>query len=179
MGKVKICDAGAMNLAAGIIKQAVSDFCNYVEEIVFYEDMESGMEKTIEKFAKRGFNLTKGEADHWRKVTIYELKLEMNNVERFFHSEWYRELCYMDADFMIKKMKETSIINMCDKVSVKLRRINEKNKSNNASLNTLKEFERLKGFLKSEYLTELTDKSAEYWLEYMLRKSRCIYCDFV
>ena len=176
MAKMKICDEGAWKLAAGIIRQAVGDYANYVERLVVLNDTARAVKMIKNKQAKEGLADEEGMA--FIALDINKTEAAMGTIEKFFESAWCHELCGLDADYLIKTTREKSIRDMCDLTAAKLKRITEKNKGKRQAQNALREFESVKLFLHSNYLQHLTDKKCEYWLEKMKKDSECIYCDF-
>ena len=105
MAKIQICDAGAVNLAVGIASQAVNDYIDALKKIYKLQGKESAY-KAIRKRAlksKKPRELTDEEAETERLHMIAKKKDMLAEIERFFHSEWYAELCELDGDFMIAK----------------------------------------------------------------------------
>lgn len=102
---MNICDAGAVNLAVGIVNQAVNDYIDALKKIYKLQNKENSY-KAIRKRAlksKKPRELTDEEAETERLHMIAKKKDMLAEIERFFHSEWYAELCELDGDFMIAK----------------------------------------------------------------------------
>ena len=105
---MQICDRGVTNIRVGIVRQAITD---YIDALGKIRDLEDAIEarKDIIKKAKRGRypkDLTEEEAEHERLHQIDRQNSKLAEIERFFHSDWYAELCDLDGDWMIARVKE-------------------------------------------------------------------------
>ena len=145
--KMKICDDGAQLLAVGIVRQAVNDYCNCVESLAFNNDT---------KYIRTELE------ENTRQQTIKEILIEMQEIEKFFKSDWYKELCVFDGDYMIKTTKEKSISDMVVLCIARLNKIKRRNRNSKKSLRALEYFRRVKLFLESDYLQRFTDKDCDY-----------------
>lgn len=161
----ELCEQGVINLATGIVMKSVQDYCECIEGICLYSDKEYIIPKIIKRREERGEFLTPDEADVVRYMKIQNLKIEMEGIIKFIESDWYRELCPIAHDYTIKEMKYKSVEDMVWVSIRNLKRINEKNKNSHRTKVSIANYKRLKAFLESDWLQELTPKNdSEYWL---------------
>ena len=97
------------SLRIAIIKQAVDDYMTYARSI---RNLTDNKQKVIidiivrdSKF-KRPNNYTYYEADNERLKRIQILKDKMDDIERFFRSPYYAVMCNIEAEYMIKRIRE-------------------------------------------------------------------------
>ena len=105
---MQICDGGVINLRVGIVRQAVMDYMDALGKIRDLEDAEKARKNIIKK-AKRSNRpkvFTEEEAEQERLHLIARQNSILAEIERFFHSDWYAELCDIDGDYMLAKVKE-------------------------------------------------------------------------
>lgn len=160
MGKIKICDAGAYMLSAGIVRQAVNDYCNQVEKLV---DL-----------------LTVNNIDS----LLADVKHGMKKIEEFFKSDWCAELCPFDGDYLIKTTKQKAIDDMVNLCIAKFKILNGmKNKKSKTYIikreETIEYYNKLRLFLESSYLEEFTETTCEYYLQKIEKDSKCNICDLM
>lgn len=161
----ELCEQGVINLATGIVRKAVQDYCECIEGICLYSDKEYIIPKIIKRREERGEFLTPEQADVVRCMNIQNMKAEMQGVIKFIESDWYRELCPIAYDYTIQTMKYKSVEDMVWVSIRNLKRINEKNKNSHRTKVSIANYKRLKTFLESDWLKELTPKKdSEYWL---------------
>lgn len=106
---LQICEQGAVNLQVGIVSQAVSD---YIVALKTIHNLEEDAEKIRKKIIKNAMKLkkpkflTEEEAEQERLHMIARQNAILAEVERFFHSEWYRLLCDIDGDYMLARARK-------------------------------------------------------------------------
>ena len=105
---MQICDRGVTNIRVGIVRQAVTDYIDALGKIRDLEDAEKARKDIIKK-AKRSNRpkvFTEEEAEQERSHLIARQNSKLAEIERFFHSDWYAEICDIDGDYMIARAKE-------------------------------------------------------------------------
>ena len=45
----------------------------------------------------------------YRNALIRDNKREIYTLERWFRSDWFKELCYIDGDYLIKEIKKECV----------------------------------------------------------------------
>ena len=167
-------------LRNAIVKQAVDDYCAAVRRLVEMNDKDFAIKKIITDGKKGKFPKVSSmaEAEEERLVRIKIQEDNLLEVERFFHTEWYKNLCAIGSKYMINVTKEKAIMDMVNECISGLQAVKAKNLNGKKAQKTLKKFERLKLFLCSDWLKRFTKRDAEAILQYMKAESGCPYCDF-
>lgn len=171
------------DLRDGIVNQAVMDYCHYVYRIMQLYNIE----KAIEKIKKRGYQskakkqLTDEEAEKERMASISKCEDKMEEVKRFFLSDWYDSLVdhKIDGQKIFEMTKEKSVDDLVKSAISRLQRITEKNLKSKASQDSIEFFYELKNFLKSDYLIKLVETPAEEYLKKIEKYTECKFVDFV
>ncbi len=99
-------------LRIAIVEQAVKDYMQYAKQI---KELQTDIEKVViniimqDQKLKNPRNYTYKEAELVRQNRIHIKKTEMQEVEKFFNSPWYKQLCKIDSDCMVKRIREMAI----------------------------------------------------------------------
>lgn len=167
-------------LRDAIIMQAIDDYCLEVKRLVWLNTKAYAINKIVAdgKKGKRKKEYTLEEAEKERLYRIAHHEDRMKAIERFFDSEWYRNMCAIDGKYIIKKMKDKAIDDMVNMCIFKLKKVKAKNLNSKVSQMTLRQFEMLKSFLLSDWLKKLTERDAETILQRMKSEANCMFCDF-
>ena len=173
-------DIGFESLRNAIVVRAVDDYCDAVRMLSILLDKNEAYRRILLD-CKHGripklHTVEEVEAEILVRIKMQEDKLE--EVERFFNTEWYKNLCPIGSKYMIKKTKEKSIDDMVNLCINNLSKVKEKNLHSKRTQKSLRQFEILKNFLLSDWLKKLTKRDAESILQYMKSESNCMFCDF-
>ncbi len=173
-------ELGVENLRNAIVEQAVNDYCITVRHIAKLNMKCYAINKIVKEGKKRHYlkdwTLEEAEQERAKRQMLNEAKI--NQLERFFFSEWYKNICAIDSDYILKATKEKAVDDMVEKCINDLRKVKDKNINTKVSQKRLLEFEILKNFLFSEYLHRFTEKDARSILKYIKEKTNCKHCDF-
>ena len=173
-------ELGVINLRDAIVAQAVDDYCMAVKRLASLNMKAYSVNKIMDESDKgRGIKCsTMEEAEEERQKRIMLKESQLYDIERFFFSQWFRELSNIDREFILEQTKEKAIDELVWKCISSLNRVTEKNLHTKKSQRALFEYEILKNFLNSAYLPQITERSAEEILRYIKENVRKRSCDF-
>lgn len=107
---------GVETLRIAIVTKAVQDYNDCLKKIDRLQDKEKAREKVVKDAARARHpkKLPESMIEFERERKIKELHDQIIQLERFFHSDWYAELCEINGDYMIKKIRERYVRNKKD-----------------------------------------------------------------
>lgn len=161
------------SLRNAIIQQAINDYSNAVKKIMYLNDGIRARDEIIKNGLKRQTpkQYTFEEAEKERVDRIKIAQGRLHEVENFFLSSWYKTICTIDCEYMLKMTKEKAIDDMVKKCILLLKEVDEKNFNSAKSKKAIEDYETLKLFLQSEWLEQFTEKTSEYYIGKIKRES--------
>ena len=161
------------NIRMGIIKQAVDDYCHAVRRIVELCNTDKVMLRIAEQGLKRKepkvYTVREAKEEIRCRINLEEAMLQ--DVEKFFFSDWYKSICTIDGEYIVKETREKAISELIRIIVYKLKEINEKNQNSKRAKEILEEYKALKLFLRSDYLERFTDRSCDSYIREIKRKT--------
>lgn len=99
---------GYNSLRYSIVKQAVDDYVLAEKKIKQLNNVDKTIAQIFKEDVKRKARrcYTYADAENERQDKLFFEKAKQDDIERFFRSQWYKQLCDLDSEYMIQRMKE-------------------------------------------------------------------------